>query len=1566
LSALLVLCAILVPVARGQQTITTYSAGAPGDLFGTPTDLTLDKFGNLFVSDAGKHRVQRIDKQTQAVVTIAGTGTAGYAGDGGPATQAQLDCPAGLAFDGSGNLYITDPCQNVVRKVVPGADSVISGASDEIITTFAGNGRTDACAWTDGVPATQTSVDSPYRIAIDQGGNVFIISSDCYDIVRRVDASSMLISTPAYTVGNRGTNSMVFDNSGNLFISIFSTIEICSPTSGPYLSGNEYCMDILNGSFNPLPRAFDKAGNLFFSDNSCDGGNCDWQIFQAIPGANGVIGYGSTFSVYAGNGLLGYSGDGGSPLNASFRSPAGMVVDDAGNLFIADTGNSVIRMVSAGPMAPLLNSHPPNPNNQATATFTFSDSDTSVTAFVCTLDGLANSCTSPVTYSGLADGSHTFSVLGKTASGTSTNSVSYTWVVDTVPPPMPSINSSPSNPSFTANATFTFSDAEAGVAFMCNLDGSGSWCSGTIAYSGLADGSHTFSVTATDAAGNQSAPNLFSWTIQTTPPPSPQITSAPAALSNQSLSSFGFSDAQSGVTFVCQMDAAQAAPCTSPAIYIGLVDGTHTFSVIASDPTSGRSSAPATFTWTIDTTPPKVAINGGTGIAVIPAPSIFYFSSGSNDVVGYQCSVDGGGFSPCSSPVSMTITTPGVHNLVVEAVDAVGNIGSAQIQWTVTYCRCNLYGDYANPAFGSQTSTTSNYFKVQTTLASDGVHLTSAQLVDNNGAVVYSLPTTIVSWEFGVDSTYFLYWSRLPWANSPVEATVLDLSTSPAKRVLTFSTTGGNAFAMFSPSGAYVMVVSTVSVTQNAISIYRIRGVSQAVLVYSSQFAPFSGSGMGVAAWGFNNNPYGEPEVAFMYAWVSGQNTVNWNVANLEQGKQVLSQSSVLGSGFWQFNPCGTIIAFVSQPSANEEQVDLFSTESGVHLGETSFPLQQATISSIPDHQEVAKITTPQQQTITIFQDNCGPNTPTGTNVSVSPVCQQNNTSPVSVTFSDVSQEGGTGVTSSSTGNAPPGNFQVGNPPVFYDISTSAGYSGEITICINYAGITFSGTPRLFHFENGAWVDRTTSVDTTTQTVCGTVSSLSPFALFSQPIAQAPAITSAASVTFLAGAGGSFTVLTSGTPTPALSESGALPAGISFVDNGDGSALLTGTPTASGTFNLTFSASNSGGSATQNFVLTVNAAPAITSANNAAFTVGTAGSFTVTATGFPTPTLSESGALPSGVSFNASTGVLSGTPSTGSGGVYTVSFTAANGIGTNASQSFTLTVNEAPSITSPNSATFNVGTAAAFTVTATGFPAPTLSEAGALPPGVNFNSATGTLSGTPTASGVFNLVFTAHNGVVSDATQNFTLTVTQAPTITSANTTTFTAGTAGSFTVTATGFPTPSIVETGTLPAGVSFADNHNGTATLSGIPSSAGTFPVTFTASNGAGSPATQNFTLVVSPASTGPIATVSPTSINFGNVPLLKIAVNKVTLTNTGTSNLVISGVSLTLGSKTDGDDFFFFSYCKSPLGPGQSCVIFVSYFADGLGTKTATLNIRDNASDSPQRVSLTGTGVRRRRAD
>ena len=172
----------------------------------------------------------------------------------------------------------------------------------------------------------------------------------------------------------------------------------------------------------------------------------------------------------------------------------------------------------------------------------------------------------------------------------------------------------------------------------------------------------------------------------------------------------------------------------------------------------------------------------------------------------------------------------------------------------------------------------------------------------------------------------------------------------------------------------------------------------------------------------------------------------------------------------------------------------------------------------------------------------------------------------------------------------------------------------------------------------------------------------------------------------------------------------------------------------------------------------------ITSGNGTTFTVGTAGTFTVTTTGAPPATsVTATGALPTGVTFTpgSTTGTLSGTPAPGTGGTYPLTITASNGTAPNATQAFTLVVNEAPAITSAATATFNVGSPGTHTVLATGFPAPTFSVNGALPSGVAFDPATGVLSGTPAAGtlGTYPLTFTAANGTPPSATQNFTLTV---------------------------------------------------------------------------------------------------------------------------------------------------------------------------------------------------------------
>jgi hypothetical protein len=377
------------------------------------------------------------------------------------------------------------------------------------------------------------------------------------------------------------------------------------------------------------------------------------------------------------------------------------------------------------------------------------------------------------------------------------------------------------------------------------------------------------------------------------------------------------------------------------------------------------------------------------------------------------------------------------------------------------------------------------------------------------------------------------------------------------------------------------------------------------------------------------------------------------------------------------------------------------------------------------------------------------------------------------------------------------------------------------------------------------------------------------FTLTVNPVA--PVITSASGTTFSVGTAGTFSVTTTGNPTAVLSatSSPALPSGVTFTPNSNGTATLSGTPPAGsqGTYTLTITAKNSGGTATQSFVLTVNSGLAITSAASDTVTSGKAFSFAVTTTGTPTPTLTHAGGLPSGVTFTDNgngTATLAGTPAATAKGPYPITFTARNSTGT-ASQAFTLTVANPPTFTSAAAVTETAGTAFTFTVATTAYPTAALSATG-LPTGVTFSdngNGTGSLSGTTAvAAGTYTVTATATNSG-GTSSQTITLTVNKAgttvpvPTFTSAASATATAGKAFSFTATTVGSPTTTyttnVTHTGTLPAGLSFDNLGNGTATITGTPTAAsgGTYTITLTAKNSAGT-VTQSFVLTVSAAPT------------------------------------------------------------------------------------------------------------------
>ncbi len=345
-----------------------------------------------------------------------------------------------------------------------------------------------------------------------------------------------------------------------------------------------------------------------------------------------------------------------------------------------------------------MDSGPQAQSNSATASFSFSGIDTGgsgVASFQCRIDSSQASdwqaCSSPKSYSSLADGGHRFEVRATDQAGnTDATPTSFTWNVDTAAADT-SIDSHPGALDATGAAEFKFSGDDgtgSGVAsFQCRLDSTeaAAWstCNSPKSYASVTDGSHKFEVRSIDQAGNiDQTPASFSWAVDTDAP-NTSIESNPAALTNKAAASFDFSGSDAGGSgvafFQCRIDSNQVsdwAACTSPKSYSSLADGSHKFEVRSVDQAHNIDQSPASFTWTVDTTPPTVSIDSGPSGLTNDSTPTFTFSSESG--AGFECSIDTGAadFGSCSDNGAHTPNPPladGAYTFRVRAVDAAGN-----------------------------------------------------------------------------------------------------------------------------------------------------------------------------------------------------------------------------------------------------------------------------------------------------------------------------------------------------------------------------------------------------------------------------------------------------------------------------------------------------------------------------------------------------------------------------------------------------------------------------------------------------------------------------------------------------------------------------------------------------------------------------------------------------------------------------------------------------------------------------------------------------------------------------
>ncbi len=281
-----------LPTEVGPGDIGTIAGGGTGDgnlatnaFLSTPERITLDAAGNIYIVDQHNFRVRRVDVSTGIITTVAGSGGRGVSGDGGPATDAELDFPRGVFVDSGGNLFIADHNNGRIRKVTPGGT----------ISTVAGEGSDEG----DGGPATSARLNGSAAVTGDASGNLFILETSSPRI-RKVDSAGIITTVAgdgSFGSGGQGDGGAATDAAFNF----------------------------------PSDVVVDGSGNLFIADSN------DRRV-RKVDGSTGII------TTFAGTGSSSSSGDGGQATDAGLN-PARLFLDGSGNLFIG--GGSRVRRVDA-------------------------------------------------------------------------------------------------------------------------------------------------------------------------------------------------------------------------------------------------------------------------------------------------------------------------------------------------------------------------------------------------------------------------------------------------------------------------------------------------------------------------------------------------------------------------------------------------------------------------------------------------------------------------------------------------------------------------------------------------------------------------------------------------------------------------------------------------------------------------------------------------------------------------------------------------------------------------------------------------------------------------------------------------------------------------------------------------------------------------------------------------------------------------------------------------------------------------------------------------------------------
>ncbi len=306
-----------------------------------PPFVAVDAAGNIYIADEHNNRVRKVDTSGK-ITTIAGTGSVGFSGDGGPATSAQLNGPTGVFVDGSGNVYINDPGNQRIRK--------IDGTGK--ITTIAGTGSAGYNG--DGIAATSANLFNAVRTVVDPAGNIYIADQSDHRI-RKIDTNGIITTivgtgTAGYNGDGVGTSTLLnnptalaLDSAGNLYFSDQFNHRIRELTAGRVVTLAGTGTAGYNGDGIALNTQLNFPGGLAVDPTT--------QAIYFTDGPNYRLRKLSTdrtqITTIAGTGTAGYNGDNIAANTAQLSTDFGVAVDSLGNIYIADTGNNRIRKISS-------------------------------------------------------------------------------------------------------------------------------------------------------------------------------------------------------------------------------------------------------------------------------------------------------------------------------------------------------------------------------------------------------------------------------------------------------------------------------------------------------------------------------------------------------------------------------------------------------------------------------------------------------------------------------------------------------------------------------------------------------------------------------------------------------------------------------------------------------------------------------------------------------------------------------------------------------------------------------------------------------------------------------------------------------------------------------------------------------------------------------------------------------------------------------------------------------------------------------------------------------------------